>query len=107
MILRRPPRPAHVPVQLIVPTRDRFIPDEHYELAERFAPGLRRHSVPGSHWAPMADPPLVADLIARFVTDVEARLKESGKDSGSRERNAEHAAPTSLTRNPHPSPRTG
>jgi pimeloyl-ACP methyl ester carboxylesterase len=107
MIRRRPPRPAHVPVQLIVPTRDRFIPEEHYELAERFAPCLRRQSVPCSHWAPMADPPLVADLIARFVTDVAARLKESGKDSGSRERNAEHAAPTSLTRNPHPSPRTG
>jgi pimeloyl-ACP methyl ester carboxylesterase len=99
----RPPRPVHVPVQLIVPTHDRFIPVEHYELAERFAPNLRRQSVRGSHWAPLAEPALVAEEISRFVTDVEAGLTDSGKDSGSRERNAEHAAPTSLTRNPHPS----
>jgi pimeloyl-ACP methyl ester carboxylesterase len=103
MSRRHPARLAHVPVQLIVPTHDRFIPEEHYELAERFAPSLRRQSVPGSHWAPLAEPALVAEKITRFVTDVEAGLKESGKDSGSRERNAEHAAPTSLTRNPHPS----
>ena len=90
------PRRIEAPVQLIVPDGDRFIPEAHYELAERFAPSLRRRSVPGSHWAPLADPALVADLIAQFVADV-----ESEKDSGARDRNAEHAAPTPITRNPH------
>ncbi|MDQ6818368.1 MAG: alpha/beta fold hydrolase [Actinomycetota bacterium] len=111
----RAPRAAHSPVQLIVPAQDRFIPQEHYELAEHFAPGLRRHSVPGSHWAPLADPALVADLIGRFVVDVESGgaasgaadrrgLAGSGKDSGAWDRIAEHAAATSLTRNPHAPP---
>lgn len=69
------PRPRHafVPVQLIVPTGDRFIPIEHYELAERFAPDVRRHTIPGSHWAPLAAPQLVAELIERFVADIESR----------------------------------
>lgn len=109
------PRRSHVPVQLIIPTHDRFIPDEHYEHAERFAPGIRRHSVAGSHWAPLANAPRVAELIALFVADVEAgltrsrevpdvgRFQESGKDSDPWDRNAEHAAPTPLPRNSHQS----
>jgi pimeloyl-ACP methyl ester carboxylesterase len=76
-IPRRTVRPtlrrALVPVQLIVPKGDRFIPSEYYELAERFAPDVRRHTVPGSHWAPLAVPELVAALIERFVADVESR----------------------------------
>ncbi len=80
-IPRRTVRPrlrrALVPVQLIVPTGDRFIPGEYYEQAERFAPGARRHAIPGSHWAPIAAPVLVAELIDRFVTDVEARAGAS------------------------------
>jgi pimeloyl-ACP methyl ester carboxylesterase len=105
------PRTSHVPVQLIIPTGDRFIPEEHYDHAERCAPGIRRHSIPGSHWAPLANAPRIAELIALFVADVETgvahahdrpdvgRLQETGKDSGARDRNAEHAAPTSFTRN--------
>jgi pimeloyl-ACP methyl ester carboxylesterase len=109
---RREARAINVPVQLIVPAGDGFIAEEHYEHAERFAPGLRRHSIPGSHWAPLADPQLIAALISRFVADLEGgrqaggdvwgggRLPETGKDSGARDRNAEHAAPTSFPRNP-------
>jgi pimeloyl-ACP methyl ester carboxylesterase len=104
---------ARVPVQLIVPAGDRFIPPEHYLHAERFAPMLRRRSIPGSHWAPLADPPLIAELVAEFVRDLESDLAEGrgeagtggfdavGKDSGARDRIAEHADSTSLTRNPH------
>jgi pimeloyl-ACP methyl ester carboxylesterase len=65
---RRPPTaPAHAPVQLIVPTHDRFISPAYYDAAERVAPGLRRLEVPGSHWAPRAQPDLVARWIARFA----------------------------------------
>ncbi len=60
---------AHVPVQLIVPTGDRFIPREYYESAERHAPGLRRRTVPGSHWAPRSQPDLVARWIGELVEE--------------------------------------
>ena len=76
-IPRRTVRPRQrqvlVAVQLVVPTGDRFIPSEHYELVERFAPGVRRHTIPGSHWAPLAAPELIAELIERFVVDIESR----------------------------------
>ncbi|HEY6396625.1 MAG TPA: alpha/beta fold hydrolase [Solirubrobacteraceae bacterium] len=112
MARQREPRSTHLPVQLIVPTGDRYIPEEHYQQAELFAPRVRRHSIPGSHWAPLANPELIAQLIGAFVAEVQPgltdrpglsdarRLAETGKDSSARERNAEHAASTSLTRHP-------
>jgi pimeloyl-ACP methyl ester carboxylesterase len=63
---------AHVPVQLIVPTGDKYISETYYELAERYAPGLRRRRVDGSHWLPRSKPELVAGLIAEHVEEVES-----------------------------------
>lgn len=62
---------ARVPVQLIVPTRDRFISEGYYELAERFCPDLRRQSVDCGHWAPRAEPGVIAGMIESFVEEVE------------------------------------
>jgi pimeloyl-ACP methyl ester carboxylesterase len=64
--------PAHAPVQLIVPTRDRFISASYYDAAAQVAPGLRRHDVDGPHWLPRAQPDLVARLVAEFVDETEA-----------------------------------
>lgn len=58
---------AHVPVQLIIPRHDRYIPLSYYELAEQYAPGLKRREVDGSHWLPQTAPELVATSIASFV----------------------------------------
>jgi NAD(P)-dependent dehydrogenase (short-subunit alcohol dehydrogenase family)/pimeloyl-ACP methyl ester carboxylesterase len=63
---------AHVPVQLVVPSGDRFIPADYYELAERYAPGLRRRIVGSGHWAPRAQPERIARWIEEFVDQVEA-----------------------------------
>jgi NAD(P)-dependent dehydrogenase (short-subunit alcohol dehydrogenase family) len=63
---------AHVPVQLVVPTGDRFISADYYELAERFAPRLRRRLVGSGHWAPRAQPELIAAWIEQFADEVEA-----------------------------------
>jgi pimeloyl-ACP methyl ester carboxylesterase len=79
---------AHVPVQLVIPTRDRFISPDYYELAERYAPRLRRRTVDSGHWAPRAEPALIAAWIEEFVDEVE-------KDSDARERNRDHAPQTS------------
>lgn len=76
-IPRRMARPrrdaiADVPVQLIIPRGDRYIPQSYYELAERHAPQLRKRVVDGSHWLPRSEPELVAGWIASFVEEVEA-----------------------------------
>lgn len=60
---------SHAPVQLIVPTGDRYISPAYYDVAAEIAPGLRRREVPGSHWAPRAEPALIADWIAEFARE--------------------------------------
>jgi pimeloyl-ACP methyl ester carboxylesterase len=67
--MARPRRDAFalVPVQLIIPSGDRYIPMSYYELAEQHAPGVQRHVVEGSHWLPRTEPEQVARLIASFV----------------------------------------
>lgn len=63
---------AHVPVQLIVPRGDRYSSESYYELAERFAPRLRRRTVNGSHWLPRSEPELLAEWIAEHAEQVES-----------------------------------
>lgn len=79
---------AHVPVQLVIPSRDRFIPLDYYELAERYAPRVRRRVVESGHWAPRAEPSLIALWIEEFADEVE-------KESDGEERNRRHAPQTS------------
>jgi pimeloyl-ACP methyl ester carboxylesterase len=74
MRLPTPPRPAPalVPVQLIIPTRDRYISETYYEQAERYAPRLLRRGIEAGHWVPRSHPAQIAELIAEFVEEVEA-----------------------------------
>jgi pimeloyl-ACP methyl ester carboxylesterase len=68
---RGPPAVVRIPAQLIVPSADRFVSPTYYAHAERSAPGLRRRTVPGSHWAPRSQPELLAQWIAEFVEESE------------------------------------
>jgi pimeloyl-ACP methyl ester carboxylesterase len=78
--IRRPgERRTDVPVQLLVPTHDRFLHPDLFDGVERWAPHLRRRSVPGRHWLPRLAPDLVADAVAGWVDHV-----ESGKADGDR-----------------------
>ena len=52
VIRRNPLAPAHAPVQLVIPARDRFISASYYDAAADVAPGLRRCEVPGSPLGP-------------------------------------------------------
>lgn len=63
---------AHVPVQLIIPARDRYIPESYYELAERYAPVLRRRRVDGPHWLPRTHPEQLASWIAAHAEEAES-----------------------------------
>jgi pimeloyl-ACP methyl ester carboxylesterase len=60
---------AHVPVQLIIPAEDRFIPEQYYERAERHVQRLRRRRIPGSHWAPLTEPQTIAEWVAEQVEE--------------------------------------
>lgn len=72
-LVRRNPLPAaHAPVQLIIPAGDRFISSSYYDAADAIAPSLRRRQVPGSHWAPVTEPGLLADWIVEFVRETTA-----------------------------------
>jgi NAD(P)-dependent dehydrogenase (short-subunit alcohol dehydrogenase family)/pimeloyl-ACP methyl ester carboxylesterase len=63
---------AHVPVQLVVPTGDRFISPDYYELAGRYVPSLRERFVDSGHWAPRVQPERIAGWIESFVDEVES-----------------------------------
>ncbi|KUH38704.1 MULTISPECIES: SDR family oxidoreductase [Streptomyces] len=67
----RHPRPdayAHVPVQLITPTRDAFLSERLYDELDRWAPLLVRRTLPAKHWVPRTRPDQVAAWITDFVT---------------------------------------
>jgi NAD(P)-dependent dehydrogenase (short-subunit alcohol dehydrogenase family)/pimeloyl-ACP methyl ester carboxylesterase len=70
---------ARVPVQLIIPSGDRFISESYYEAAERIAPGLRRRAVEGSHWAQRSRPRVLAHWVAEFAREAEAGEVRPGR----------------------------
>jgi pimeloyl-ACP methyl ester carboxylesterase len=73
---RRPgePRPFAGPVLLVVPTRDRFVPEWLFEGIEDVAPDLRRRTVPARHWGVVRGQPVdLAAWIAAFTAEVDGR----------------------------------
>jgi len=70
---RHDPRTT-VPVQLIVPTRDRFVSPALHDDLERFAPGLRRRKIRAGHWVIRSHARTVASWIAEFVDEHERAL---------------------------------
>lgn len=63
---------SHVPVQLIIPTGDRFIPQSYYQWAEAHAPSVRRRVLDAGHWVQLTHPSEVAQWIRSFVEEVES-----------------------------------
>jgi NAD(P)-dependent dehydrogenase (short-subunit alcohol dehydrogenase family)/pimeloyl-ACP methyl ester carboxylesterase len=73
--LRRPREDcyAHVPVQLITPTRDIFLSERLYDELALWEPGVTRRTLDAKHWIPRTRPDQLAIWIADFVT-----ARESG-----------------------------
>ncbi|WP_314176213.1 SDR family oxidoreductase [Streptomyces winkii] len=65
---------AHVPVQVITPTRDVFLSERLYDDVELWAPGLTRRTLDAKHWIPRTRPDQLAVWIADFV-----EAQESGR----------------------------
>ncbi|MGW7001860.1 SDR family oxidoreductase [Streptomyces sp. NPDC054933] len=58
---------AHVPVQLITPIGDPFLSPRLYDDLERWAPDLRRRTLPTKHWVPRTRPDQLAEWIGEFA----------------------------------------
>ncbi|SDO30770.1 Short-chain dehydrogenase [Lentzea jiangxiensis] len=68
-VMRSPrQRRAPMPVQVVQPTRDRYIRTEPLDL-ERWVPSLRRRRIAAGHWAPLTHPEQLARMISEFVED--------------------------------------
>ncbi len=62
---------ATVPVQLVVPTQDRFVTPVLLDGIEELAPDLWRRSVPAGHWVVRGRPDAAARWIAEFAAMVD------------------------------------
>lgn len=60
-------RHAHAPVQVIVPTRDRYVRPAVTEGVGRWAAQAWRRPVDAHHWFPLAAPQLMAAMVCEFV----------------------------------------
>jgi pimeloyl-ACP methyl ester carboxylesterase len=71
-LLRPEFRYAHIPVQLVSPTLDRFVSPALADGLERWVPDLRRHTLECGHWGALTrKAPELAGLIRTFVDEVE------------------------------------
>lgn len=68
---------AHVPVQMITPTRDAFLSERLYDDVESWAPGVVRRTLDARHWIPRTRPDQLAVWIGDFVD-----AQESGRAGG-------------------------
>ena len=55
-------RPTSVPVQLIVPTEDRFVRPQLFDRLQHWAPKLWRREVRAGHWQLLAEPQMVTAI---------------------------------------------
>ncbi|MET0135473.1 MAG: SDR family oxidoreductase [Kibdelosporangium sp.] len=63
-------RRTDVPVQVIVPTADRYVTAALTEDLARWVPNLWRRKVIGSHWVPALRPDVIARMVDEFVSHV-------------------------------------
>ncbi len=69
--LRRPRhRPAEVPVQVVIPTRDKFVTAALAEDLERWVGRLWRRELVAGHWAPASHPEQLSRMVEEFVEHV-------------------------------------
>jgi NAD(P)-dependent dehydrogenase (short-subunit alcohol dehydrogenase family)/pimeloyl-ACP methyl ester carboxylesterase len=74
-VLKPNERRTDVPVQLIVPLRDRFVTPQLFDDLPQWAPKLWRSNVDAGHWLQVSHPQLVADRIGAFVRFVETGVE--------------------------------
>ena len=76
-LLHPRPRPATVPVQLLVALRDPFVLPSTLADAERWAPDLQRVEIDAGHWVIRSHPDEVADAILSACSSAPTRGRGS------------------------------
>jgi pimeloyl-ACP methyl ester carboxylesterase len=66
-------RVAHAPVQVLVPTLDRFVSPALSADLGRWVPDLTRKEVKAGHWITLQQPDVFAQLVKNFIAQVERR----------------------------------
>lgn len=64
-------RHTKLPVQLIIPRRDKFMVAEIWDDLPQWVPRLWRREVDAGHWVQVSHPQLVAELAAEFIAYIE------------------------------------
>ncbi|WP_269619355.1 alpha/beta fold hydrolase [Zhongshania sp. BJYM1] len=64
-------RISNRPVQLVIPTRDRFLNADLYSETAAWVSNIVIHRIDGGHWLPLSHPHILATLIGDFVTKTE------------------------------------
>lgn len=78
-LLRPQARHATLPVQLIIPMRDRFVGPELYEGLSRWVTVLRRRAIDAGHWLLLSHPDKIAGCIAEWIAEHPAEASASGR----------------------------
>jgi NAD(P)-dependent dehydrogenase (short-subunit alcohol dehydrogenase family)/pimeloyl-ACP methyl ester carboxylesterase len=65
------PRPTDLPVQVLAPTRDRYVTPPMQTGIGEFVSDLRVRHIPGGHWVPRSRPDVIARAVRELVTHVE------------------------------------
>lgn len=69
-------RYADCPIQLLVPTADRYVGAALFEDLSRWASELYRRDIDANHWVTLAETDKVSTMIAEFVQAVESQSAE-------------------------------
>lgn len=64
-------RYAHCPIQLLVPTHDRYVNTMLFDDLPQWADEIYRRDIDGNHWITLAETKKVANMINEFVQAVE------------------------------------
>ena len=86
-VLKPSERYTEVPVQLIVPTGDKFMVREIWDDLAQWAPNVWRREIAAGHWLPLSHPGLLAEWIGEFTDFIEGGA-ESIALQGARQRSA-------------------
>jgi pimeloyl-ACP methyl ester carboxylesterase len=76
--------PAQIPVQLIIPTRDRYVSPSLYAEADSWAAQISRHELDTGHWVQRSEPEAVAGLITALIERPDPEGQVSGGASPAR-----------------------
>lgn len=65
-------RKTSLPVQLLIMSRDPFVPAAMFDGMEEWAPNLQKAEIDGGHWWPLSQAGKVADTVSRFIEETVA-----------------------------------